>query len=315
MIDQRPVELRLAVFVETDRGVQLGDVLARQDALEEADELRRHRHIDHEIRTGEREDDRHVRFVGDQRIDLNAATFEVQQRNRQRPLLVGGVDAPHQVRAFIAVEHRGKQFDAQLRVLAHPVRQVLAQLRFQARQVTGQVGVILAETVIGKDAREHAGQLTLGFVSAGLRSAGPTQARPGGVDEHAAVADQVVAEQPAEDRVVPGLGQFIVEAQVDQADVGAFDQRPAADIQRIGVERDAQPVHRFADFIFVEVDPRRRGDLRFLPLGLLETRPGAIGDLPEMLAVIVKAIEDHSGDVGGWPLLRHGETSTGIRKA
>jgi hypothetical protein len=33
-----------------------------------------------------------------------------------------------------------------------------------------------------------------------------------------------------------------------------------------------------------------------------------------MLAVIVKAIEDHSGDVGGWPLLRHGETSAGIRK-
>jgi hypothetical protein len=31
-----------------------------------------------------------------------------------------------------------------------------------------------------------------------------------------------------------------------------------------------------------------------------------------MLAVIVKAIEDHSGDVGGWPLLRHGETSAAV---
>ncbi len=42
------------------------------DALEEADELRRHRHIHHEIRTGEGEDDRHVRLVGDQCIDLDA---------------------------------------------------------------------------------------------------------------------------------------------------------------------------------------------------------------------------------------------------
>ena len=235
------------------------------------------------------------------------ATFAVQQRNHQRPLLVLGVDAPHQVRALVAVKHRGKQLDAQLRILAHPVRQVLAQLRFEATQVAGQVGVILAEAVVGKDAREHARQLAMRLVGAGLRGPGPAQARPGGVDEHAAVADQVMAEQPAENRVVPGLGQFIVEAQVDQADVSAFDQRPAADVhQRVGRRTThAQSPHRFADLFFVEVDPRRRRDLRLLPLGLLEAGPGAVGDLTEMLAVIVKAIEDHSGDVGGWPLLRH----------
>ncbi|MNX57327.1 hypothetical protein D3C86_881430 [compost metagenome] len=302
------------MLVEADRGVQLGDVLARQDALEKADELRRHRHIHHEIRTGEREDDRHVRLVGDQCIDLDAATFEVQQWNRQRPLFIGGVDAAHQVRALVAVKHRGKQLDAQLRVLAHPVRQVLAQLRFEAFQVAGKVGVFLAEAVVGKDAREHAGQLALGFVGAGLCSAGPAQARPGGVDEHAAVADQVMAEQPAEDRVVPGLGQFIVEAQVDQADVGAFDQRPAANVERVGIERGAQPFNRLTDFLFVQIDPRRRRRLRLLPLGLFEAGPGAVGDLAKMLAVIVKAIEDQAGDVGGWPLLRHGETSAGIRE-
>jgi hypothetical protein len=66
----------------------------------------------------------------------------VQQRNHQRPLLVAGVDAPDQVGAFVAVQHRGKQLDAQLRVLAHPVRQVLAQLRFEALQIAGQIGVI-----------------------------------------------------------------------------------------------------------------------------------------------------------------------------
>jgi hypothetical protein len=54
--------------------------------------------------------------------------------------------------------------------------------------------------------------------------------------------------------------------------------------------------------------------LCLLPLGLLETRTSTVGDLPEVLAVIVKAIEDQTGDVGGWPMLRHGETSAGIRE-
>ncbi|MNK74847.1 hypothetical protein D3C87_943690 [compost metagenome] len=124
-----------------------------------------------------------------------------------------------------------------------------------------------------------------------------------------------MAEQPAEDRVVPGLGQFIVEAQVDQADVGAFDQRPAADVQGAWVKRGAQSLHRFTDLVFIQIDPRRRRRLRLLPPGLFEAGPGAVGDLAKMLAVIVKAIEDQAGDVGGWPLLRHGETSAGIREA
>ena len=190
----------------------------------------RHRHVDHEIRTGEREDDRHIGFVGNQRIDLNAPTFAVQQRNHQRPLLITGVEAPDQIRALVAVEHRGKQFDAQFRVLADPVRQVFAQLRFEPQQVGRQIGVILAEAIVGKHAREHDRQLALRLVRAGLRGACSAQARARGVDEHAAVADQVVAEQPAENRVVPGFGQLIVKAQVDHTDVGAFHQRPATDV-------------------------------------------------------------------------------------
>ncbi|MNS35920.1 hypothetical protein D3C72_680910 [compost metagenome] len=115
-----------------------------------------------------------------------------------------------------------------------------------------------------------------------------------------------MAEQPAENRVVPGLGQLIIEAQVDDADVGTFHQRPAADVhQRFIIEVFAQASDGFADLFFVEIDPCRRRRLRLLPARLLETLPGAVGDSPEMLAVIVKAIEDHAGDIGGGPLLRH----------
>ncbi|MNE63532.1 hypothetical protein D3C80_1588880 [compost metagenome] len=66
------------MFVEANRGIQLGNVLARQDAFEKTDELGRHRHIDHEVGTSEGEDDRHLGLVGDQRIDLDTVAFAVQ---------------------------------------------------------------------------------------------------------------------------------------------------------------------------------------------------------------------------------------------
>ncbi|MNJ55582.1 hypothetical protein D3C77_510840 [compost metagenome] len=126
------------------------------------------------------------------------------------------------------------------------------------------------------------------------------------MDEHAAIADQVMAEQAAEDRVVPGLGQLIVQTRVDQADVRAFDQRPLRHLQQhLGVECLMQPGTDFADLFLVEVDPRRRGALGLLPLSLLEAGAGTDGDLAKMLTVIVEAIEDHPGDIGGRPVLGH----------
>ena len=179
-------------------------------------------------------------------------------------------------------------------------------MRFEPQQVAGQISVILAEAVIGEDAGEHPGHLALRLVRTGLRGAGTAQARTRGVDEHAAVADQVVAEQPAENRVVPGFGQLIVEAQVDDTDIGAFHQRPAADVhQGLFVEILAQASDGFANLFLIQTDPRRRRGLRLLPARLFEALPRAIGDAAEMLAVIVEAGEDHPGDLGGWPLLRH----------
>lgn len=232
--------------------------------------------------------------------------FAVQQRDYQRPLLVAGVDASDNVGALVAVEHRGKQLDLQLRVLAHPVRQVLAQLHFEAAQVGRQIRVGLAEAVIRENLRQHVGDLPDRRVDPRLRRPRPAQARPGGMDKHAAVGDQVMAEQAAEDRVVPGLGQLIVKAQVDQADVGAFDQGPGINgLQRSVIETRLQAVRHFADFLLIQVDTRRRGCLALLPLGLFETFTGSIGDLAEVLAVIVEAIEDHLGDSEGGCALRH----------
>ncbi|MNN15549.1 hypothetical protein D3C81_1286560 [compost metagenome] len=81
-------------------------MLARQDAFEEADKVSRHRHIDHEVGTGEGENDRHLSLVGDQRINLDTVTFAVQQRDHQRPLLILGIEASDQIGALVAVQHR-----------------------------------------------------------------------------------------------------------------------------------------------------------------------------------------------------------------
>ncbi|MNE24346.1 hypothetical protein D3C80_1176320 [compost metagenome] len=125
-----------------------------------------------------------------------------------------------------------------------------------------------------------------------------------------------MAEQAAEDRVVPGLRQFVVQARVDQAYIGALDQRPQRDIeQHLVLETLTQPATDLADLFLIEVDARRRGALGLLPLGLLETLAGAIGDLPEMFAVIVEAIEDHPGNIGGRPLLGHTSDLCGNVKA
>ncbi|MNN17737.1 hypothetical protein D3C81_1309310 [compost metagenome] len=197
VVDQRPVELRLAVLVETDGGVQLGNMLARQDTLEEVDELCRHRHIDHEIGAGEGKDDRHLGLVRDQAIGLDTMPFAVQQRYHQRPLLIAVVQPADQVGTLVAVQHRRKQLHRQRRVFANPIRQALAQLLFKARHVAFKVAI--GECVVGKNGPQQALKIAIGAVGTGLcGTLVAADGRPGGVDEHAAVADLVMAEQAAE---------------------------------------------------------------------------------------------------------------------
>lgn len=132
------------------------------------------------------------------------------------------------------------------------------------------------------------------------------------MDEHGAVADAVVAEQPAEDRVVPGFRQFIVEARVDQLDVGTLDLRPGLDLEQVGmIEAGQQTAPGFPHLLLVETDPRCGGALGFLPLRLLEARPRAFGDQTEMLSIIVEAEENLPRDFRGQLVLHHDAPTAG----
>ena len=231
----------------------------------------------------------------------------VQQGNHQGPLLIAVVQAADQVGPFVAVQHGHEQLHRQLRVLANPVGQAVAHLRFQPCQVTLQVTVGDIERVVGEDRLQHSLQATAQRIGTGLRGAlAPAQRRPGGVDEHATIADLVVAEQAAEQRVVPGLGQLIVQPGVDLLNVGVFGQRPLRHVQqhRRG-EGLAQPAVDLGDFFFIQADARSRGLLDFLPARLFEALAGAEGDALEVVTVIVEARQDGAGDFDSGPGLGH----------
>ena len=62
--------------------------------------------------------------------------------------------------------------------------------------------------------------------------------------------------------------------------------------QHIGLISLAQALADRRNILFIEGNPGRRCLLDLLPLGLLKTHPRPVGNLPELLAVIVEAIED-----------------------
>ncbi|MNF65974.1 hypothetical protein D3C84_477570 [compost metagenome] len=221
------------------------------------------------------------------------------------------MQAADQVGALVAIQHRIDQFEGQLRVLAHPVGQVVAQHLLELVEVAFEVVVGDVEGVVAEDLLQRAAQVALRRVAAHLRQQRlGAQCRSRGVDEHVAVVDAVVAEQAAEDRVVPGLGQLVVEARVDQGDVGALYQWPVLHVEQLPAGKAlAQALDHLVDLVLVEIDPLCRGLLGLLPLGLFEARAGAVGDAAEAITVVVEALQDALGDFGGGPVLGHGGVS------
>ena len=178
---------------------------------------------------------------------------------------------------------------------------------FQPRQVAFQVAIRHVERVIGEHRTQQVPETAVKPIGTGLRSAlAAAHGRPGRVDEHAAVADQVMAEQAAKQRVVPSLCQLVVQAWVDQVDIGVFHQRPLFHVQQHLCGKGlAQPTVDFGDFLFVEIDAGGGGLLNILPARLLEALASTQGDALEMIAVVVEAGEDHPGDFDSGPGLGH----------
>nr|GFD05173.1 hypothetical protein [Tanacetum cinerariifolium] len=127
-------------------------------------------------------------------------------------------------------------------------------------------------------------------------------------------------EEAAEDRVVPGLRELIVQARLDALHVRALDLWPARSVQqKVAGEHLDQPSGDLPDLLLIQADSCRRCGLSFLPQRLLKTALSAIGDAAEVIArllkaalsaigdaaeviaVIVKTFKDQAGDVASRP--------------
>lgn len=118
------------------------------------------------------------------------------RKRYQRPLLVAGEQATY-IGPLVAVQPRAVQLDESLRILAHPVRQVVLQLPGQSLKISRQIHIGHFKLVY-EDLRQTALQITLRVVSTYLWwPLVDPQCRAGGMDEHAAVTDLVMAEQAA----------------------------------------------------------------------------------------------------------------------
>ena len=68
MLQEIPVEKRLALLLQADHGVELGLGLARQQCAQEMHRSGRNFHIDQKIRAREAEKRRQIIFVAQQRV-------------------------------------------------------------------------------------------------------------------------------------------------------------------------------------------------------------------------------------------------------
>src|SRR5438094_1740641 len=102
-MDERAIELRLAVLVVSDRRVELVDPFERHDIAEKGDRRRGPDDIDMEVRPREAEHDRYL--VGGRQYGVDKdAVLAVEQREHERELSAVARETTDNVRPFVAIE-------------------------------------------------------------------------------------------------------------------------------------------------------------------------------------------------------------------
>ena len=111
MLQEVPVEQRLALLLQADHGVELGLGLARQQRPQELHRGGRHFHVDQKIRAREAEKRRQIVLVAQQRIQPDLACRCAHQRDRKREY-AAEVDQPaDDVGTLVAKEQRAQHVD------------------------------------------------------------------------------------------------------------------------------------------------------------------------------------------------------------
>jgi hypothetical protein len=178
-------------------------------------------------------------------------------------------------------------------------RKAVAHGAHQTADVVPAITERAPETHVAEDAGDHPGEAVASRVvgpkdrDLGLEVLGRDH-RP---DEDVAVVVITPIEEPAEHRVVIGLGQLRLVVQRQEAHVLDLDPAPQ-DVGRVAqMKLAAQQGDRLADPLVVVADPLARRSLHRRPIRRLEAFASPAGDLAEQPIVTPESVEDRLGNL------------------
>ena len=302
MLEEVAVEERLALFAEPEHRVQLGARPRRRHLPQELHVPGRHLHVDHEVRTREREEVVDLPRVEDDCVELEPAGAVVEHRHDERQLLVAVEDLAEHVRGLAPVERRAEHLDL---VVALEVRPGAVQALVNRVQQVIEVACQVGEGPLPGEVEDHALEAlvearVVRVVAAVDRRVGPdVLGRHRGPHEDQVVVGIGAVQDPRDHRVEERLGELGLRMVDEQADVEELCVLPDTDPERLDVELRAQAGDTLADALVVEADPLLDGLLRLGPGGGLEVGLRAGARRAEEPVMLVEALDQDRGDLPG----------------
>ncbi len=227
-MQESAVEQRLAVLLQADHRVELGAGLVQQHVEQEVDIGRRHFHVDQEVGTVGREQQRQLDRVHQQRIDVEPPVPVVLERQRERPPLRAVHHPADRVGGPVAVEQRRQHLDLMVGLANERSRRALAEGGQDIDEVAAEIGEAHLELEVEDDVHQRVAQPVLQRVVAaiGRRIRFDVLGGHGGPHEDEAVVEVGAVQDLAGDRVEECLGALRLLVVDEHADVVQLDALP-----------------------------------------------------------------------------------------
>ena len=288
MTEHLAIAFGLALFDAADHGEQFVQRFARQQRVQERNDIADAVDVGMEITARESEQDRDLLVVDDHRVGAHAAGVAGQRHHHRIRGARRAVRAADQIRAAFAIERR-----LQHRYADHAAR--LQRVRDRPRAgIQIQPAVDVGE--VAEDVTPDFGRIVVEGMVAQLAGAGGVAGRHDLQRQELHVRrDAVDLEESPRQRVVEGLVQLAIRQRGDAQGVGRADVAPQRTRAHALFQQRFQPRQGFAHAGFVQIDARGGVGLRLPPVAAFETFARATGDVGEARVVVVEAVGDARG--------------------
>jgi hypothetical protein len=280
--------LGLALLGAAKHGVDLVDRLVRQQGVQEHYRIPDRGQVRVQVAARVAEDLGDVLALDQHRLGADAVGV-VHEGDDQRGNGVDAEDAPDQIGAAVAVEHRFEQLDRAHRFLT-PGRQARGQRIGDAHRAQAGVRIGRGKRVVVEDLLADARQVAPHRVAVARDRVGDAIGRVDVEgDEFDAGVDPADAEEPPRQGVEPGHVQLLVEQPCDRCGVGVAHRAPERAIAWRGAEHALDALDHLADAAFVQLDALAGVVLRAMPVARLEAALRAPRDRTEARVIVGEA--------------------------